>query len=84
MKARQLIASGSYGPDQLRALGQAFDDAWSRIGPTVSTRPKAIEAARLKLADILLGLAKKGNFDRQWLADTAVQVVRSRLPGTRQ
>jgi hypothetical protein len=81
MKARQLIASGSYGPDQLKALGKAFDEAWNRIAPTVSKRRKAIEAARLKLADIILGLAKKGNFDPQWLTDAAVHAMRS--PGTR-
>jgi hypothetical protein len=78
MKARQAIASGSYGPDQLQALGKAFDDAWERIAPTVSKRPKAIEAARLKLADVILGLARKGNFDPQWLADTAVEAMRAR------
>jgi len=77
MKARRLIASGSYGPDQLRALGQAFDNAWSRIAPAVSQRPKAIDTARLKLAEILLSLAKTGNFDPQWLADEAVQAMQS-------
>jgi hypothetical protein len=78
MKARQLVARGSYSPDELRALGKAFDDAWARIAPNISGRRKAIEAARLKLADIILGLAKGGNFDSQWLADTAVQAMRSR------
>jgi predicted RNA-binding protein associated with RNAse of E/G family len=78
MKARRLVASGSYGPDQLKALGKAFDDAWARIAPTVSSRAKAMEATRLKLADIILGLAKQGNFDPQWLADTAVQLVLTR------
>jgi hypothetical protein len=84
MKARQVIASGSYGPDQLKALGQAFDDAWARVAPTVSQRPKAIDAARLKLADIVLALAKNGNFDPRWLADTAVQVMRSHSSSGRQ
>jgi hypothetical protein len=77
MEARQRLATGSYGPDQLKALGQAFDDAWDQVAPAVSKRPKAIEAARLKLADIVLGLAKKGNFDPRWLADTAAQLMRS-------
>jgi hypothetical protein len=77
MKARQLITNGSYSPDQLKALGKAFDDAWGQIAPAVSKRPRAIEAARLKLADVILGLARNGNFDAQWLADTAVQVMRS-------
>jgi hypothetical protein len=80
MKARQVIASGSYGPDQLKTLGKAFDDAWERIAPTVSNRPTAIEAARLRLADIMLGLARRGRFDAQWLADSAIQAIRSQLP----
>ena len=83
MKARQLIANGSYGPDQLKALGKAFDDAWGRLAPTVSGRPNGIEAARLKLADVVLSLAKNGNFDPQWLADTAVQLMRSRWSSSR-
>ena len=83
MKARQAIATGSYGPDQLKALGKAFDDAWDRIAPTVSTRPKAIEATRLKLAEVVLSLAKNGNFDPQRLADTAVQTMRSRSSSVR-
>lgn len=84
MKARQVIASGAYGPDELKALGQAFDDAWDQIASTVSQRPRAIESARLKLADIILGLAKNGNFDPKWLADTAVQVMRSRSSGVQR
>jgi predicted RNA-binding protein associated with RNAse of E/G family len=78
MKARGTIAGGAYGPDQLKALGKAFDDAWARIAPTVSSRAKAIEASRLKLAEVILSLAKQGNFDPQWLADTAVQLVVAR------
>jgi hypothetical protein len=77
MKSRQIIANASYDPDQLKALGKAFDDAWGRIAPSVSSRPKAIEAARLQLADIILGLAKRGDFDPQHLADAAVQLMLS-------
>jgi hypothetical protein len=75
MKARRLIANASYDPDQLKALGKAFDDAWDRFSPNVSSRAEAVEAARLKLAEIILGLAKKGNVDPRWLADTAVQMM---------
>jgi hypothetical protein len=78
MKARQLIANASYQPGELRALGKAFDDAWHRISPDISERPPAIETSRLKLADIVLSLAKRGNFDPVWLADTAVQMMPAR------
>ena len=77
MKARGLIESATYDPEQLKALRKAFDEAWERIAPSVSTRPAAIEAARLKLAEIVLGLAKNGNPDPQQLADAAVQLMSS-------
>ena len=57
----------------MKALGKAFEDPWACIAPSVSTRAKADGAARLTLADIILGLAKAGNFDPQKLADAAVQ-----------
>jgi hypothetical protein len=79
MKARQLIQQASYGPDEVRAMGQALDDAWARIAPSVDDRPAAIDAARLKLADIILDLARQGNFDPGWLAETAVLVMASQL-----
>jgi hypothetical protein len=81
VKARRLIENASYAPDQLKALGQAFDDAWVRIAPSVSSSPEAIEAARFVLADIVLGLAKNGSLDPRWLADAAVQVMLSRSSG---
>jgi hypothetical protein len=78
MKARDLFRSASYGPDQLKALGEAFDDAWARISPNVSNRVQAIEGARLALAEVILGLAKNGDFDPKHLADAAVQIMASR------
>jgi hypothetical protein len=84
MKARQRIASASYGPDELKALGKAFDDAWERVAPHVSCRTEALEAARLTLADIVLGLAKAGTFDPQRLADAAVQRMLARSSNVRQ
>jgi hypothetical protein len=65
----------------LRALGRAFDDAWERLAPSVGSSPEAIEAARFALADIVLGLAKNGSLDPEWLADAAVQVMLSRSSG---
>jgi hypothetical protein len=73
MKARQLVASAAYTPDQLRVIGKAFENAWEQVAPLVSKRPAAIEAARLKLAEIVLSLAKDGSRDAQQLEDAAVK-----------
>ena len=78
MKARQLITNSSFGPDQVKAMGKALDDAWAQLAPSIDNRPEAIEAVRFALADIILSLGVQGNFNPQWLADTAVRVMRSR------
>src|SRR5262245_29069038 len=78
MKARQLIENSSFGPDQVKAMGQALDEAWVQLAPSVDARPESIEAARFALADVILSLAGQGYLDPQWLADTAVHVMKSR------
>jgi hypothetical protein len=83
MKARQLILSASYAPEQLKALGKGLEDAWERIAPHVSARADAIEAARLTLADIVLGLAKQGDFDPGRLTEAAVRLMLSGPPQLR-
>jgi hypothetical protein len=79
MKARQLIESAPYNPDQVRALGKALDDAWAEIASSIDNRPDAIEAARLDLAHLILNLARRGNFNPQQLAGTAVLIMASYL-----
>ena len=77
MKARQLISNASYGPDELKVLFEAFDDAWTSIAPTISTGANAAEAARLKLANIILGLARADTRDAKQLAEAAVRLMLS-------
>jgi hypothetical protein len=81
MKARQLIGSASYGPDQLKVLFEAFDQAWEAMAVDVEDDPAAIEAARLKLANTILALAGKGDLDPAQLKNAALQLL---SPGARQ
>jgi hypothetical protein len=74
MKARELLQKASYDPAEVKALGQAFDDAWERLAPSISSRPEAINAARLKLADTILNLAKHNAFDPKWLAFSCFEI----------
>jgi hypothetical protein len=55
MKARQRIDGTSYGPETLKAMTQAFDQAWSVVAGNISQN--ASEAARLRLANALLSVA---------------------------
>jgi hypothetical protein len=75
MKARKLIADAIYDPDEINAVGKAIDNAWEQVGPQVGKRPEAIEAARLKLAEIVLRLTNDGTRDPQQLTEEAVKVM---------
>ena len=52
MKARLLIEGAAFGPDALKVMRQAFDQAWADVEHAFTT-PELKEAARLCLADIL-------------------------------
>jgi hypothetical protein len=75
MKARQLLASASYGPQQLAAIYQAFDEAWEALAADIGSDPAEIETARLKLANIILSLAGTGNTDPETLKSTALRLL---------
>jgi hypothetical protein len=78
MKARQLIAKSSFGPDELKIVFKAYDDAWAILAPTISRRADAIEAARLKLANIILGLARDRCDNAERIKTAALQSFRRR------
>ena len=76
MKVRQLIGGAAFGPDVLKVIGKAFDAAWTELEPSVTNRPDGIEAARLRLANIVLSLAKDDSSDAELLKNEAVRVFR--------
>jgi hypothetical protein len=51
VEAHQLITDSTYDPEQVKALGEAFEGAWKRIAPDVGSKPASIEAVRLKLSE---------------------------------
>ena len=59
LKAHRLIFSANYGPEALQVVSRAFDEAWAEIASRETPQPSSIsiEAARLRLADIVLALA---------------------------
>jgi len=57
MQARKLIDGASFGPDALKAIGQAFDEAWAEVALHFSGDPLIEEGARLALANAVLSVA---------------------------
>ena len=74
MQAKQLIAEAAFGPKKVAALGRVFDEAWELVKADYES-PMAVAAARLKLANIVLNLAKEGEEDDQRLKDRAVRIL---------
>jgi len=75
MKARQLIADSSYGPDTLKVLFQAFDEAWKEVAPRTGQDEIAVEAARLKLASIVLTVATRESRDAEQIKNAALVLM---------
>jgi hypothetical protein len=71
MKALQLLTRSTYGPERLKQIYRAFDDAWAAIKPLVDDNPLAHEAARLALANTILGVAKGDTVERSGAAPPA-------------
>jgi len=74
-KARALIDGASLGPDALRAVGQAFDEAWAEIASHFAQDPAQVEAVRLTLANALLSIADDASRDVLVLKRAALQVM---------
>ena len=75
MEGRRLIASAKYGPDTLTVLFKAFDAAWDHLAPKFGTDRLAIEAARLRLANVILSLADDDMSDAEQLKSKALRIM---------
>jgi hypothetical protein len=65
--------AASFGPDALKAIGQAFDLAWAEIANNFGDDPNDIEKARLRLARALLSIAHEDSRDVEVLRRAALQ-----------
>lgn len=77
MKARSSIGSATFGSQEVKIIGEAFDDIWTQIEPDYRHRsPEAIEAMRLKLAETVLALARNGQPDKDKLVKVGLNFFR--------
>src|SRR5262245_37640163 len=53
----QLIDGASYGPEALKVIGQAFDEAWRDIAGNFGDDSPDVERARNRLARAILSIA---------------------------
>jgi len=74
MKARSLIDGASFGPDALKAIGQAFDEAWKQIAVNFGNDSAEIGQAR-HLAKAVLSVADEDSRDVEALKRGALQAM---------
>lgn len=73
MKAQQMVHGASYGPEALKAIGQAFDEAWLQIARNFGDDPIDIQKARVRLAGAILSIADDDSRDVSILKQAALE-----------
>ena len=71
MKARELIQGATYEPDQVKVMGDALEAVWAMIATDVGSSPNSAEAARLRIARVILRLADDGILTQHELQEAA-------------
>jgi hypothetical protein len=75
MKRRGQFDGASFGPKTLKAIGEAFDQAWAEIAGNFGNIPAEIEGARLRLAEATLSVAEEDSTDVAALKVGALQAM---------
>ena len=75
MKARRLIDGAALGLATLKAMGEAFDQAWTEVAGNFGNSPVEIEGARLRLAKAMLSVATEDTTDVAALKAGALQAM---------
>jgi hypothetical protein len=75
MKAGHIVDSASYGPEALKAIGEAFDEAWREIAGNFGNDPRDVELARVNLANAVLSVACDESRDVEALKNGALQAM---------
>jgi hypothetical protein len=75
MTARRLIDGAAFGPETVKAMGQAFDQAWAQIAGNFGDSPLEVESARLRLAEAILSVTTEDSADVAALKAGALQAM---------
>jgi hypothetical protein len=76
-RARRLIDGAAYDADTLAVLRQVFDDVWASVAPDFGDYPEEIADARIRLATIVLALAKDHQLGPLEIARTVSRLIRN-------
>ena len=75
MDGRALLESSAFGPEALKTLFKAFDEAWEAVADKHVHKPLEMEAARARLAGIILSIANDDSRDATAIKNAALKVL---------
>jgi hypothetical protein len=75
-KVRNAIRPTVFEPGKLRKLGEIFGQVWARLSPEYEDQLERIEDARIRLATIILELAKDGQVGPHQITARASRLIR--------
>jgi len=77
MRARQIIDRSFplYGPDTMKAVYRAFDEAWATIAPPVDADPQVVDETRIKLAEAVLAVTGHDSTNVDQIKRLALQIM---------
>jgi hypothetical protein len=78
MEAQRLLDGAPFAPDIIRVLKQAFEEAWTKIAPTIV--PDRAGDTRVSLAHAIIAHAAAGDHDRDSLKAAALEAIRKHPP----
>ena len=80
MRARRILQTGAFSPDDVIRLQEAFDAAWATVSTTVETvdQPRCREV----LATIVVSTGNVSGLDAHELAAVAIRTFESIRAGT--
>ena len=79
-KARIRNSNASLPPEVLKMLGELCDEVWASVAADFGDDRDQIKTARIRLATIILDLAKDGDLRPLEIAGTAAGLFRQNLP----
>jgi hypothetical protein len=79
-RIRSVASALEYTPESPRSLGEIFDEVWAAVAADFGDSEDEIETARMRLASIILDLAKDGQFGSLQIARTSLRLIRRTLP----
>jgi hypothetical protein len=79
-KSHILNSNASPRPEALKMLGQLFDEVWASVAADFGDDPDEIETARIRLATIILDLARDGELGPLHITAMAAGLIREKLP----